>query len=227
MPFDQEHLLLAWNGELTSGAPGAFVTEDQFAGSIRFIGPGVAGGQTTEALDALTEVLRTYWADTAAYIPQRAILQTVKWNRIGTDGKYASRTDTTLAANLNQNGTASMIYPPQIAWCTTWTTQNSRGRASKGRTFWPTGVPIGNSTFRPAESLQQAKANRDALLINQLNVAATAGAGGQLRAAVMSLLGTGASSPIEGTRVGDRLDVQRRRGEQMGERYLAGVAPPA
>lgn len=221
MPYASRHMLLAWTGVFTSGSPGSFVTEDSFSGSLRFVGTAIEESQNDETLDALVAVITAYWQDSLTYIPQRAVLDVVKWNLIGTDGRYASRTETRQSDVLGINGTASMRFPPQIAWATTWTTEAARGRASKGRTFWPTGIPLDVSTFRPNQDAIVQKVERDLGLIRDLNDAASTSGQVTLRAAVMSNLGSGTTGLITGARIGDRVDVQRRRAEQMGERYTA------
>jgi hypothetical protein len=232
MPFNQQHMLFSWTGHFVTTSNEVV---DDFAGGLRFVGPGRDNNATEEVLDALARTFLLYIQDGRCGIPNSALFDNFKWNAIGTDGRYVDRQQT-LMTNGSPKGAGAMspIYPTQIACCTTWTTDFQRGRASKGRTFWPTNHPISSSNrFHMPTSTAQAMADWSIDLITALNRAATTAAPqpnspdvqpvgsdpNALVAAVMSDLGSGTSGIIKGARVGDRLDVQRRRGNRVPEAY--------
>lgn len=224
MVYNQQHMLLAWGGEFIAGDSQQAPVE-QFAGSLRFVGPGVEGAQTEDALDALTQALVTHWQRPEAHIPNRAVLGWVKWNTIDVEGRYVNRNATLARYDIGINGTASMTFPLQIAWCTTWTTDVNRGLAARGRTYWPTGVPLSPSLLRVNGEDCTDKARVDYELVQNLSTAAAGAVGTALVPAVMSNLRGGASYVITGARVGDRLDVQRRRGNSFPEAYYTSLGP--
>lgn len=224
MPFPQNHLLLAWQGTFVAGDT-RFVPVDQFAGSLRLIGGGVAGGQTQQHLDGCVAALTAFWKRGDSFIPQRARINAIKLNLVDTAGRYVSKSETLETRDLDIAGTASMIHPLQIAWCTTWTTQQKRGLASKGRTFFPTGVEISSSQFLVSEANQTTMANSCTALIAAINAVFGSTADANIKAAVVSNQRDGASNVITGVQVGNRLDVQRRRAGSQDEEYVAKPVP--
>lgn len=221
--YSQNHMLLQWTANYRPGGR----TEPAFeiaVGSLRFAGP-IAIEQSSQSIcDALAAALSSYWADQFVKIPSNCFLTTVKWNQIGRDGRYALQTETMQTEFAGVAGASSALYPSQIAWATTWDTDTSRGRAHAGRTYWPTAQAVSPLTYVVSQGECKDKANRDLRLIGTLNSIALDGRGdGGIYAAVMSNLGEGVSRRITGTRVGGRLDVQRRRANQMTEAYQAGV----
>lgn len=235
MAYSANHMLFSWSGHFITG--GAEVIED-FAGGLRFVGPGVGSVQTQERIEDLWKTLAAFVADARSFIPAGARFDHVKWNEIGTDGRYVDRNNTLeYTPIVDASGPASGRYPTQVACATTWTTDFARGRASKGRTYWPTAAPVdGNSRYRLTESQQIGLAEWGLGFIRGMNLAAS-GSGPQVPvpgqpgpvtgdpatvvAAVMSEIGAGRSGIITGCRVGDRLDIQRRRGNRVDESYIS------
>lgn len=220
MTYSANHMLLQWYGSFSK--PEGPVM-DQFVGSLRFAGPEVQEANNDEVGYNLLQVLGAFWKKPTNFISTFAILQGAKWNHIGTDGKYVARDRTrNLAAQAPTPGGGGTGYPLQICWTTTWLTAAQRGRASKGRTYWPTSVPVtaGDDCrvggVRPSEFAYSC-----AQMIQDMNqVMKDAGVGA--RAAVMSNIGAGETNFITSTRVGNRLDIQRRRDNHMPERYSPG-----
>lgn len=247
MPYASEHMVLQWTATVRSGMGQTSPAADIVSGSLRFQGPGIAEADSENSLAALTLVLTNYWKDGVAAIPDNCWLESVKWNRVGTDGKYVNQ-NTRESLPSGVRGALAPRYPLQVAWATTWTTDVVRGKACRGRTFWPTaeslagGVTIGAPTCA-------AKATRDHQLIVDLNRAARNGYisprlgisneiaaavgltpgpltdGPGLSASVMSRIGAGVSRVITGAEVGTRLDVQRRRANKQTDIRLQGEDP--
>lgn len=241
MPFASQHMLLQWGGSFR-GTSATDPVQEIFSGSLRFQGPGIAQADDDQTLGALALVLRSFWMMTTAYIPTSAWLEQVKWNRINVDGRYASEKTRGVVVQ-GVKGTESAGYPHQVAWATTWQSDVVRGKASKGRTFWPTGVPIDTSTGHVNAAFTKNMAQASALLIKNLNAAARTGAfaGGPtetplwlealgyvkaptgrpeagMSASIMSKIGAGTTRVITAAGVGDRLDIQRRRANGMTDR---------
>lgn len=242
MAYASPHYVLQWGGAFRSGSPTAPALEI-FTGALRFDGPGEdqAGGQAI--CDSLGVVLTNYWGKREAQIPKSAYLEFVKWNRVGTDGRYLDANTTVRNFEGVLGGGGLDRYPLQVSWATTWTTGVMRGKACRGRTFWPTSQAL-NSGFVAGSIDCIAKANVDWGLIKDLNAAARNGyvdttanpapawatavgwapatvreASG-VSASVMSNIGGGTSRVITGAEVGQRLDIQRRRGnDQIDQRY--------
>lgn len=236
MPFNQPHMLFAWSGHFISSSTEVL---DDFAGSLRFVGPGRDNNQTEEVMLGMAQTLVNWVNNQASGVPANALFDNFKWNAIGTDGRYLDRNNSLFTlGDVRGAGSLSARYPSQIACTTTWTTDFSRGRASKGRTFWPTAFPVDSSSrLRLSPATQLSMANWSYGLIRALNAAATtpgaiaysstatpiANDANQLSAAVMSDIGAGTSSIITGARVGDRLDIQRRRGNRLDESYVVNT----
>lgn len=237
MPFQTEHMLLQWGGTFANSS-GALTT-DGFVGSMRFAGPGISAADNQQVCDRMGAALRAWWlSGTDNFIPYTARLQWVKWNRIGTDGKYASPTQTRLKILEDAVTANAAVYPQQICWAVTWMTQLQRGRGHQGRTFFPTNVTIDpeiGMRVPPAAATKMATKALD--LIGRLNYYAntggvstppdyTTGTPGfpaqdqALRASVMSSSGTGIGI-INRARVGNRLDIQRRRDNSQEEIYVS------
>lgn len=224
MPYNQEHMLFQWGGPFAQ--PGGEAV-DEFVGSMRFAGPGIAAADNDETAEALLADLVTFWTASANWISSFALLGWAKWNRIGTDGRYVSSTATRLVfPSSNRPGGSTAGYPLQVAWAATWTTDFARGRASKGRTFWPISVPVvPGDNMRVNAGRCEGFAAANVALIGAWNTTLNE-QGSSLVASVMSDIGEGRSAPILGCRVGNRLDIQRRRDNKTDETYYqAGIAP--
>lgn len=237
MSFTANHMLFTWSGHFISSSNTVL---DDFAGGLRFFGPGLAAANNENVMNALAQTFCNFWADSRSGIPGTAMVDNFKWNEIGTDGRYVATdfTHNTLG-EFRASGTVSTVYPSQVACATTWTTSIQRGRASKGRTYWPTAFPVNaGSRLRLTTAMQQGLADWSAELIRALSASAlTAGPyvpGGDFQngnggngepsgpvPSVMSNLGSGKTAVITGARVGDRLDIQRRRGDYSPETYVS------
>lgn len=238
MVFNQNHMLFAWSGHFL-GSDGQSILDD-FAGSLRFVGPGVGDTENEETLLALAQTLISGIGQQASGIPTNAYFDNFKWNQIGTDGRYVNKRQTLMTLGTpSESGVLQARYPLQVACCTTWLTDFRRGRGSKGRTYWPTALVVDSaSNLRLTAQRAQDHANWSMGLIGALNQAAS-GAGPQvpvpgpggpvpgdpdaLVAAVMSDIGEGVSGAITGARTGDRLDIQRRRGNRLEETYYTAT----
>lgn len=151
---------------------------------------------------------------------QRDALTYVRCSLIGTDGKEIAVA--LYEAGAPKPGAGGVNMPNQICVAISWVT-GIPGRANAGRVYWPaTGAALGPTGRLNSPSPQTiADAAADFL-------AAVAGAGQDVTdparvAAVVSNRGT--AHRIDRVRVGNRLDIQRRRADKQKEAYsVAQVA---
>lgn len=220
MPYPAEHMLFQWTG-LFAQTGGEVV--DEFVGSMRFYGPDLGLVDNDDVGEALWSQLKTFWTDSGNFISSFAKLGYGKWNRIGPDGRYVSGDQTRIiTTGENLGGASSPGYPLQVAWATTWLTDHERGRASRGRTYWPTAVPVvaGDNLRVQAGRCQTLAANSLALIQAWNSTMATAGAA-TCRAVIASNIGSGNFGYVNAAKVGNRLDIQRRRDNKLPEAYYS------
>lgn len=220
------HYLLQYGGTLH--------TNEQWSNNLRLVqdaGLTLDESAMPSALADIEADLRAFYASTRFHSGMK--VEYCKLNRIGPDGKYAS------ATNSNTNvfatpivGTSSAAFPPQVALVATLTTAAARGYASRGRIFLA-GIAPGAGTLQTADggmtpASADAWAAAVAGLLNGLNnwpgldasyvgldVSVVSDGGQSLQ---------GVSRKVTGVRVGVVYDTQRRRREDLGEKYSAAAA---
>lgn len=250
MPYTQQHMLLQWEASWNlNGNPNGQQFEIA-TGAIRFAGPGLDDADTDQSLYGMAQVLGRYWNQIGAQIPGNCFLNHIKWNKIDVNGHYVDQNNTRETTIPPQGGAGATQYPTQVAWATTWATDARRGLAARGRTFWPTSRTFDGNNMKVTQANCLVKAALDASLIYQLNAAARNGyveappsnyaewaqlvgwsptdvrEGSGVSAMVMSKVGAGRSLVITNAEVGDRLDIQRRRANQMSDiRTISPVEP--
>jgi hypothetical protein len=236
--YEREHMLLQWGGWFADSA--ATPATDQFVGSLRFVGPGLDATDTQVMCQRMAEALSAWWrSGPDNFIPYTARLSWVKWNKIGTNGLYVNKTRTRIYTYPTAAITAnSAVYPQQVALAVSWLTNVERGKGSRGRTFFPTNIQLDPAIGMRVPPAAATKVATSAIqLISRLNYAAntagvdtppnwTTGSPGfppqdsAVRAAVMSPSGDG-TGLITRARVGNRLDIQRRRDNDIEETYTS------
>jgi len=228
--FDREHMLFQWTGGFLAGPNGARYIEEIWVGSMRFAtddgGPQIALVDNDNAHDDLVSDLGAFMRNVNSAIPARCVLLQTKWNRIGRDGRYVNdQTRVKDHAWESYTGSIPSVYPMQVSWATTWTTDATRGLAKAGRTFWPTAMQLtdGDYGFKPDQTLAMARMAQKLIddWGNWDGFDTTT-----VRPYVMSRKGEGMSRPITGVKVGDRLDIQRRRKGQKPEKYSQAYPGP-
>lgn len=223
-----EHWLLSFGGPL--GTLG-----EQWSNNIRFM-PEVNGapvpdyGQDEGILDDLEQDITTHMANTASKYSTVCKLGYIKFNKIGTNGKYANPS-TSVARYFDPTplspSTAATSMPPHISLCVSFRTTADRGYASKGRLYIP----------QPAIVLGQNSG-----LISTTDTTAVAGAwktflenlgnwpGLDLPESplphVVSGIGAGVGREIRQVRVGNIPDVQNRRRNALEEAYATADLVP-
>lgn len=195
-------------------ASGSLFTE-QFAFSLNMVGtaPTTPPGIVPEGVVDLT---RAFFAATMQQAAAR--LTMVKFNRIGTDGRYSE--STTRAADLGPApviGTQSTKYPPQVALAVSLDTGYSRGLAARGRFYLPPPGAAVQVDGRLREDDTQVIANAAAAYLSGLN---DLGLG---VVSIVSDVGAGAVRQVRTVRVGRALDTIRSRRTSIPEGYGASV----
>lgn len=161
-----------------------------------------------------------------SFVHNAAVLKTIKFNLIGTDGRYKSESETVMEEfETGHPGARGATFPPQVALAVTLRTAKRRGRAHAGRFYLPVGgadLSLEGTLYAPD---QEKIATSVTTFLNELNTAA-AGIG---RLAVASDVGTGALEYITHCEVGRVLDTLRTRRKSIDEVRVAGapLAPPA
>lgn len=223
MPFPKSFAQVVWGGRFAATG-----NEDDFSSSIRMTFEGTAQpdfGETLnpEACHALFDELKNIWGNPGLSVRQDATLKFVKINQIGPDGKYTSRNQTNFYEDPNgATGSNTVAYPHQIALASTLTTDVTRGLASKGRIFWPTGATWTRDTAGLSDLQANTIAGGVANWVQTIN-RFFLDHGSNATAHVMSSEREGAYHRITGIRIGHRFDIQRRRDNAEQETYATAA----
>lgn len=179
-------------------------------------------------LNAIQAALTAWFVSSTNKISNVATLAYVKANAIGTDGKYS---DPTVTHQHNYTSTIVGGSAPSAMWgllsfATSWTTARMRGVGSHGRVYLP------NYTLPPAANGGVTiDVTAQSLLLTAgkglLTVLASSGATlcEPIVASKGGKSGGGINSKITGVRIGNVVDVQRRRKNALLETYVAGAWP--
>lgn len=177
-------------------------------------------------LAAIRTALGTWFQSAAALIPTTFTLEYVKANGILPNGSYEDKTVThEWFYSPILAGTATVVgsLPPILSVAYSWTTAKMRGPGSHGRIYPPntaqTISPNGALTIAGANITQDVAAAK-ALLTALASAGATAAT-----PVIASKVGSGSVTPITGVRVGNVVDVQRRRKSAIPETYTSAVWP--
>lgn len=187
------------------------------------------GGATKEAdstiLNSLQTAIGSWYAGTGGTgvgIHANFKLDTIKFNRIGTDGKYMDPVSQTYTYTTPVAGGGPSIQPPsQLAVVATLKTNVARGRAARGRMFLPACngfVAVASTDGRALAADALRVAGAVSTLINTLNSTVSSWAGGVgSQVTIMSDLGTGAAHTVTSVEVGRVTDTMRSRRSQLSE----------
>lgn len=227
MVFNTAHLTVTVGGK-------AFVNERWSVGTRVKAGAETAAlADLTTFVDALDddtgEAIFDLWsADGLRPWSTAHDLDTVRIAAVGVDGKMAPGASPYLYEPTPLAGGLSPA-PAQLALCTTHLTAAVRGRASKGRAYWPYGALAPNSTGDVGSGARDGLAASVAAYMQLINddFGGTTASAFDLRCAVFSNLDAGVWRAITGITVGSVLDTQRRRRNQLSETYNTPVAVTA
>lgn len=209
------HHLLVFGGTLNVGA--------QAGGEIWQCGIRVTGVGDTEddTLAAIGPRLLSWFSGQVGNMRSDSKLTFIKLNAIGPEGRYVNRgtTHVTFVGNPPSGATASSV-PNFLSLAFSWTTDKPRGLAHTGRIYPPFALVDSNTARAGGTDVTKAVASAKALLT------AVAPSGGQgTGAAPVVASAQGPLQTITGVRVGDVIDVQRRRKDKAKEAYSASTWP--
>jgi hypothetical protein len=153
-----------------------------------------------------------------------AFLNWIKCNRIRPDGNYADSGITNMRTYTTPvGGPVSSSVPTILTVCWSWRTVRTRGPGSHGRIYPPVAIPAGPSmVISNTERIAQLVAAKDFLGVLAEPDFPTLGNG--FAACVVS--DQNVLEPVTAIKVGNVIDVQRRRKNQLAETYLGQSGPP-
>lgn len=214
-----EHLLVVWAGTLGPN--------EIWSTGCRFI-PNAAVGQpvpTSANLDDTVDLVQagvaTQFANAGGAIAAGARLQFFKMNWILPNGKYRDPVTHLHEYNPTINGPAGPQTPDFTTTAISLETGFKRGPAHAGRQYWPNfGLPL--SSVVP--SLVDASARSNALnWYRSMLAIAVGGSGGVDSWSYLPVVASrtyGVNKRVTGFRMGNVLDVQRRRKESEPETFV-------
>lgn len=217
MPYPRPYYRLVVSGTLPGGESWSYglamntMTSGDYAGTLEDVPQGV--------IDAV------HAYHTSGLISSDAKLTEIKMNAVGTDGKYLSRTATTLHEEDTPlpGGSSASNQPYQVAVAISLLTTAKRGPGHRGRYYLPAPY-IPNGAISAGElsiSFCEAAATASATFINALNAV-----GGPNVVVASNVGATGAIMDVTGIAVGSRPDIIRSRGKSLVETYhLAAITP--
>lgn len=213
------HVLLAIGGK--SGPT------EEWSTSLRFEDPPQEMGDFLDnRFPDMVRDVRMFWDGLAGFIPRERSLDYIKVNKIGEDGKYVDKTRTRVHYCKDGDGelpgTGSWNIPPQCTVVATLRTRLQRGRASRGRMFLPTSPSIVAATGRLDLGVAKQHSDAVAFLVRRLNNDPGPDLSGR-RVSVFSRI-DGTSSSVMRVEVGNVVDTQRRRREDLDEQYATSDA---
>lgn len=226
MAFNTQHLRLTASGPLFA---------DRWACRVNLAEEGWGGSPPSEADVAefgawAVEKYAEAWAalvntadGTGSIFPLAASLDEVKLAHIGTDGTYVQDPWVKGYGIAGRPTGKSSVSPGQVALVCGLETEKTTGRARRGRVYLPAKDMVQEST-----SGLIASASMTAMLATwRTFVLAVNAVGGDIAnpgtlepvVYVLSNVGAGAREVVTGVRIGNRLDIQRRRVSAYPETY--------
>jgi hypothetical protein len=215
-----QHWLLAMGGQLTgtSGSP------EIWQCTIRGI-PGVeaAYGDEDAVLANIAPGVQAWFTAAASRIRNDANLQYLKLNQITPDGRYADPVTHQHDFSPAPTGqiVAGMPAILTVAW--SWTTAAARGLAHTGRIYPPVAIDS-----QPSSQISNAAAYVAAAqkLLDAVSASPDTSPGTNFMGLAPRVVSSqGVIREITGVRVGNVIDVQRRRKDAIQEVYSAGPWP--
>lgn len=212
MVFPSTHLYFSVSGGIRGS--------EEWSIGLRMLANGFDGTQEDQQnrLDLVRAAFESWWTGQNV-ISSACTVQTLKLNRIDTNGKYLY--DYTIRHDYATPLTApqTSTHPNQVSLVATLETGLTRGLAHRGRLFLPVPpMPVGTDG-RMSQANAAGAATKVAELITALNGVAITD-----DVVVMSQVNAGASRPVTGVSVGRVLDTMRSRRTSLAEgRELAAV----
>lgn len=222
MAYDRQFLNIEWLFEVTGGleiaATGLRVTGPNTlfpaATALGLLTPAQGQALITAYIQQFTAV-GVRWAEYSNLIG-------IKVSAVGVDGKYLTD-PRVFTAPANTKGNQGAVLP-QSTVCVSLRSGSSFGKANYGRAYLPhTLMPIAAGTPYADDPAVIGAKNGALEWVNQVNTVAKAIDPGY-RVHIMSngSTGPGAAKPVTRVGVGDVIDTQRRRRNNLKETYSFG-----
>lgn len=213
MSYPGNFLKITWGGKSTK--------DDIWSNSINIRDLGNPDHQGTFGGSLNLQELFTHLQNmycTNSGMTQYCTLDYVKIAQIGTDGRYIGDARIYAPATGPQGGSTGYNRAPQDSLVLTLTTATRTGLARNGRIYLPAGfVSVNQATGRVDPASAKAAMDQFADVVKWIEDQGDSSANPTL--VVASGQGAGAFKIVEGLRVGDVLDTQRRRRNRISEKY--------
>lgn len=223
MTYTGTHVKYTFSGYLKA-------TDEVFSTSLKvndfnngyIIGPTLVEDLLDPAfVEDIGDLFSTFWATESSLIPSDFIFTTTKAAVIAADGKYdTGYADPVTEVNAwNTPGGLTWAYAPQLSTVFTFDSGKFKDPGKYGRMYIPTvGLAQNLNSVRPIADTTPMSVNFQTL-INGINSLTTT-INGDLKVVVMSNKGTGITRAVESIKVGNVIDTQRRRRNQLIESYV-------
>lgn len=215
-PAFPRHWLFAFGGTLSEGT-GA--DDEIWQCGIRGVPNATANyGDEDAILDRIAPEISAWFALGATQMSASSKLDFIKLNEIAPDGKYAGGTSHTKMLTPVAGGYGSQM-PGFLSVAWSWRSTQTRGRATHGRIYPPVGLLQRNTSIITSDeqaTFLAAAQNLLKIVDGRHDSGATPGMAGQI---VSSF---GLQRTITSIKIGNVIDVQRRRKNALVETYLTG-----
>lgn len=183
-----------------------------------------AGGEILAYLTAVSTPVLSFHTNTTLNTGTFTFLDSIAGAVIGTDGKYlggGAQGTVRYTYGTPQAGSASSVHSQSAAMCVSMRTSLARGRASRGRFYWPTRAILLSSAdglLSPAN--QTFLIGSAKTLIDAINGASNTHLGVTSYVSVMSNLGAGTTATVGSVSIGRKLDHMESREGKLSEGHV-------
>jgi len=183
---------------------------------------------STSALQAYVDAVRpaviNYHGASAVQAGNTTYLGAIAAANIGIDGKYIGGGLQSTVRSTNQTpvaGVGTPVHPLSVALCISLGSARARGRASRGRIYWPArAISVDAQDGRISTTAQDGIRNTANTFLAAINTAAATHLGSGFALSLMSGLGSGTTAPVTRVSIGRRVDVQERREGELSEAHV-------
>jgi len=189
---------------------------------------------STNLLDWLTNVstnIQAFHLDATLKSGSNSVLTSLAAANIGVDGKYlggGAQSTVRYTYPSEWPGQGTRLYPFTTALCVSMKTSRARGRASRGRMYWPAGGTALNAADGLVSVTNQTAITAAAkTMLDGINTKAKTYIGGSSNLSVMSNLGAGTVAPVTHVSIGRRFDHQESRERNFPEGHVWVPLPSA
>ncbi len=199
--------------------------EEWQTGFYMGLAQGEAPVPTQEFVDGVRDLWQTFWTTPGNAIAAQFTFEQVKAARLGKDGRYdGTAVPISYPTAPVAGGSSGNPLPPQIALVATLIAGSGKGLAGKGRMYLPGVRQVVDDSGHLLGTTPQTIATNLTTFFNGIRTLSSApGVPINASRGSVKLLGADARNvPINGVRVGNVYDTQRRRRNQLQETYSVG-----